>query len=105
MDGSPTSWEPGAQSSKTADTKERKECPVAVRRHKSDFLSKLHIFTAFILNQNYHWTDGFFLKNHPLKEAEKQCKFCFWVRVDKGVAGEVKRAGQGLSDQVSTPKT
>lgn len=30
VDGSPTSWEPGAQSSKTADTEKRKEFPVAV---------------------------------------------------------------------------
>lgn len=30
VDGSPTSWEPGAQSSKTADTEKRKEFPAAV---------------------------------------------------------------------------
>lgn len=43
------------------------------------FLSKLEIFTVTVLSQNYHWTDGFFVKNHPLKEAEKQYKFCFRV--------------------------
>lgn len=30
VDGSPTSWDPGAQSSKTADTETRKEFAVAV---------------------------------------------------------------------------
>lgn len=30
VDGSPTSWEPGAQSSKTAETEKREEFPTAV---------------------------------------------------------------------------
>lgn len=47
----------------------------------------MKVFTATILSQNYHWTDGFFVKNHPLKEAEKKYKFCFRVKVDKGGGG------------------
>ena len=61
----------------------------------TDFLSKLKIFTGTILSQNYHWTDGFFLKNHPLKEAEKQPKFCFRIKEDTGVGSGVRCAGQG----------
>lgn len=57
-------------------------------------LSKFKIFTAAILSQNYHLTDGFSLKNHPLKEAEKQYKFCF--RAEAGGKG-VRR---GLNDAV-----
>jgi hypothetical protein len=26
------------------------------------------------INKNYHWKDGFFWKNHPLKEAESRVK-------------------------------
>lgn len=70
------------------------------------FLSKMKIFTATILSQNYHWTDGFFLKNHPLKEAEKQYKFCFRTKVDKGCGGaEQGMRDRAVSGQVSTWKT
>lgn len=37
----------------------------------------LHNCITQYIKQNYHWTDGFFVKNHPLKEAEKQCEFSF----------------------------
>lgn len=67
------------------------------------FLSKMKVFTATILSQNYHWTDGFFVKNHPLKEAEKQYKFCFRVKVDKGGGGvDLGVQDRAISGQVST---
>lgn len=103
VDGSPTSWEPGAQSSKTADTEKRKEFPAAVWQDQHYFLSKMKVFTVTILSRNYHWTDGFFVKNHPLKEAEKQYKFCFRVDVDKGTEGGVRQE-RALSGQVSARK-
>lgn len=55
----------------------------------------MKVFTATILSQNYHWTDGFFVKNHPLKEAEKQYKFCFWVKVEKGMGEWTKACRTG----------
>lgn len=71
------------------------------------FFSKMKIFTATVLSQNYHWTDGFFLKNHPLKEAEKQYKFCFRTKVDKGYGGGAESGMQdrAVSGQVSTWNT
>lgn len=92
VDGSPTSWEPGAQSSKTADTEETEELSNCSLTGNKCFLSKLKVFTVTILSQNYHWKDGFSLKNHPLKEAEKQYKFCFRT-------GEGKRAWGGVRGQ------
>lgn len=51
------------------------------------------LFTATVLRQNYHWTDGFFLKNHPLKEAERQYKFCFRAEVEmKGAERRKERS-------------
>lgn len=68
--------------------------------------SKMKMFTVTILSQNYHWTDGFSLKNHPLKEAEKQYKFCFRAEVDKGCGGLEWGVQNGAtSDQVSTSNT
>lgn len=92
VDGSPTSWEPGAQSSKTADTEETEELSNCCLTGNKCFLSKLKIFTVTILSHNYHWKDGFSLKNHPLKEAEKQYKFCFRIGAGKG-CGVVWGAG------------
>lgn len=84
VEGSPTSWEPGAQSSKTADTEKTGELSYCRLTATKCSLSKLKIFTVTILSQNYHWKDGFSLKNHPLKEAEKQYKFCFRIGAGKG---------------------
>lgn len=85
VDGSPTSWEPGAESSKTVETEKKELFPTAVWQENMHYVrSKLKVCTTTILSQNYHWTDGFSLKNHPLKEAEKQYKFCFRAQVDKG---------------------
>lgn len=84
VDGSPTSWEPGAQSSKTADTEKTRELSYCRLTGNKCFLSKQKIFSVTILSQNYHWKDGFSLKNHPLKEAEKQYKFCFRTGAGKG---------------------
>lgn len=52
---------------------------------KHKFLQDINIHSHCI-KQNYHWTDGFFVRNHPLKEAEKLYKFCFRVKVFKGGA-------------------
>lgn len=84
VDGSPTSWEPGAQSSKTADTEETEELFNCCLTGNKCFQNELKIFTVTILSHNYHWKDGFSLKNHPLKEAEKQYKFCFRSGAGKG---------------------
>lgn len=47
----------------------------------------LHDCITQYIKQNYHWMDGFFVKNHPLKEAEKQREFCFFhygLNADRG---------------------
>ncbi len=54
-----------------------------------------HCITQYI-KQNYHWTDGFFVKNHPLKAEEKQCEFCF-LNLKSACAAELKCAGRGTN--------
>lgn len=67
------------------------------------FLSKMKIFTATVLSQNYHWTDGFSLKNHPLKEAESSINFVSGQKWTKGVGGWNKGYRTGaVSGEVST---
>lgn len=63
--------------------------------------SKRKVFTTTIyIISHYHWTDGFFVKNHPLKEAEKQYKFCFGVKMNKE-GGGVDHGVQDRSIQAS----